>query len=83
MIEREVPRTPGERLENSPILTVVIAALMFAFLWIQLHEKRSWRRTGSEQLQLYFPRPRTAAARPAAGRSCMRWRNPFPLPREC
>jgi short-chain fatty acids transporter len=39
VIEREVPKTPGERLEHSPVLTVVIAAMMFAFLWIQLHDK--------------------------------------------
>jgi short-chain fatty acids transporter len=32
-------RTPGERLEESPILSVVIAALMFWYLALQFREK--------------------------------------------
>jgi short-chain fatty acids transporter len=39
VVEQEAPKTPGERLEHSPILTLLISALMFAFLVIQLREK--------------------------------------------
>jgi short-chain fatty acids transporter len=38
-IERETPRTPAEKLEDSPILTIAIVALMFSYLMFQISEK--------------------------------------------
>jgi len=32
----EVPRTPAERMEHSPLLTIAVAALMFAFLGFRI-----------------------------------------------
>lgn len=39
VIDRKKPATPGERLEDSPILTVAVALLMFAYLFQQLRDK--------------------------------------------
>ncbi len=39
VVEKFEPRTPGERAENSPILTVIIAALMVWYLVLQFREK--------------------------------------------
>ncbi|HEV7922606.1 MAG TPA: TIGR00366 family protein [Thermoanaerobaculia bacterium] len=38
-VERFEPRTPGERLEHSPVLSLLIAALMLWFLFQQFREK--------------------------------------------
>ncbi|HXG58861.1 MAG TPA: TIGR00366 family protein [Thermoanaerobaculia bacterium] len=38
-IERTESRTPAERLEENPLFTIVIAALMFAYLFQQLRAK--------------------------------------------
>ncbi len=38
-IEKFEPRTPGERAENSPILTLIVVALMLWFLVLQVRDK--------------------------------------------
>jgi short-chain fatty acids transporter len=37
--DQEEARTPAEKLEQSPVLTLAIVALMFGYLWMQIREK--------------------------------------------
>jgi short-chain fatty acids transporter len=38
-VEADTPRTPAERLEASPVLPLLVGALMLAWLWLQVREK--------------------------------------------
>jgi len=53
-VESEAVRTPGERAENSPVLSVLIAVLMLAYLVMQVREKGGFAAVDLNNFNLAF-----------------------------
>lgn len=49
-----VPHSPGERAENSPIFSVLVAMLMLAYLVFQVREKGGWAALDLNNFNLTF-----------------------------
>ena len=52
--EVSVPQTPGERAENSPVLSVLVAILMLAYLAFQVREKGGFAALDLNNFNLTF-----------------------------
>jgi short-chain fatty acids transporter len=53
-VESEAVRTPGERAENSPVLSVLIAVLMLAYLVMEVREKGGFAAVDLNNFNLTF-----------------------------
>ena len=53
-VETESARTPGERAENSPVLSILVALLMLAFLVQQIREKGGFAALDLNNFNLTF-----------------------------
>jgi short-chain fatty acids transporter len=54
VIEAEPPKTPGEWLEHSPLLNIVIALLMFAYLAIDVRTKGGFAALDLNNFNFFF-----------------------------
>ena len=69
-------QTPGEWLEYSPLLTIVICVLGFGYLAREVVDERRRHPARPQSLRVPVPDRRPAAALAAASRSCRRSRRP-------